>query len=211
MNRNILCFQEYNSSSNLEFKSYTYQHQTNPSNNNISELAIFSTYKILNSGFIDFPNSANSAIFADILIKSDTMRVYNVHLQSTGIDANMDVEVLDSEQSNKLLNRLGTTFKAQQYQAEMVANHVSKSPYKVLICGDFNNTIYSYVYRILKGDLKDAFEASGSGFGKTFDYKFFPVRIDFILADQSFTIVNFKNYTIPYSDHFPLLSEFSLY
>ena len=106
---NILCFQEYDSSSDLDFKSYTYQHQTNASKNKKSELAIFSTYKILKSGFIDFPNSANSAIFADILIKSDTIRVYNAHLQSTGIDANMDVETLDSEQSNKLLNRLGCT------------------------------------------------------------------------------------------------------
>lgn len=208
---NILCFQEYDSSSDLDFKFYTYQHQTNASKNKKSELAIFSTYKILKSGFIDFPNSANSAIFADILIKSDTIRVYNAHLQSTGIDANMDVETLDSEQSNKLLNRLGITFKAQQYQAELVANHVAKSPYKVLICGDFNNTIYSYVYRILKGDLMDAFEASGSGFGKTFDFKYFPFRIDFILADQSFIPVNFKNYRIPYSDHFPIRSEFSLH
>ena len=208
---NILCFQEYDSGSNLDFKAYAHKYQTNASNTNKSELAIFSTYKILNSGFIDFPNSANSAIFADVLIKSDTMRIYNVHLQSTGIDANMDVESLDSEQSNKLLNRLGTTFKAQQYQAELVAKHVSKSPHKVLICGDFNNTIYSYVYRILKGDLMDAFETSGTGFGSTFDFKYFPVRIDFILADQSFLSRNFKNYTIPYSDHFPILSEFSLH
>ena len=61
-----------------------------------------------------------------------------------------------------------------------------------------------------KGDLMDAFEASGSGFGKTFDFKYFPFRIDFILADQSFIPVNFKNYRIPYSDHFPIRSEFSL-
>ena len=60
------------------------------------------------------------------------------------------------EQSNKLLKRLETTFKAQQHQAGLVANHVAKSPYKVLLCGDFNNTVYSYVYRILKGDLKDS-------------------------------------------------------
>jgi endonuclease/exonuclease/phosphatase family metal-dependent hydrolase len=207
----ILCFQEYNSSMNLDFKAYSYKHQTNYSNNNKSELAILSTHNILNSGYIDFPNSANSAIFADILVKSDTLRVYNVHLQSTGIDPNMNVESLDSEQSNKLLNRLGATFKAQQYQAELVAQHVSKSPYKVLICGDFNNTAHSYAYRVLKGDLIDAFQTSGTGFGSTFNFKYFPVRIDFILADQSLLSTNFKNYNIPYSDHFPLLSEFSLY
>ena len=207
---NILCFQEYDSSTDLDFKAYPFKHQTNPSYNK-SELAILSTYKILNSGFIDFPNSANSAIFADVLIKSDTLRVYNVHLQSSGIDTNVDVESLDSEQSNKLLKRLRITFKAQQSQAELVANHVAKSPYKVLMCGDFNNTVYSYVYRILKGDLLDAFETSGTGFGSTFDFKYFPVRIDFILADQSFKVGTFKNYSVPYSDHFPILTELTLH
>ena len=207
---NILCFQEYDSSTDLDFKDYPYKHQTNPSKNK-SELAILSTYKILNSGFIDFPNSANSVIFADVLIKSDTTRVYNVHLQSSGIDANVDVESLVKEQSNKLLKRLRITFKAQQSQAALVANHVAKSPYKVLMCGDFNNTVYSYVYRILKGDLLDAFETSGTGFGSTFDFQYFPVRIDFILADQSFKVGTFKNYSVPYSDHFPILTELTLH
>ena len=208
---NILCFQEYDSSTDLDFKAYRYKHQTNSSQNNKSELAILSTYKIIDSGYIDFPNSANSAIFADVLIKSDTTRVYNVHLQSSGIDANVDVESLDKEQSNKLLKRLEITFKAQQSQAHLVADHVAKSPYKVLMCGDFNNTVYSYVYRILKGNLLDAFEISGTGFGSTFDFQYFPVRIDFILADQSFKVGTFKNYSIPYSDHFPIFSELTLH
>lgn len=207
---NILCFQEYDSTTDLDFKSYPFKHQTNPAKNK-SELAILSAYKIVNSGYIDFPNSANSAIYTDVLIKSDTLRVYNVHLQSSGIDANMNVETLNSEQSNKLLKRLEITFKAQQFQAELVAAHVAKSPYKVLLCGDFNNTAFSYAYRILKGDLLDAFEISGTGFGRTFDYKYFPVRIDFILADKSFTTGTFQNYTVPYSDHFPILTELTLH
>ena len=205
----ILCFQEYDSAAALDFKSYPYKHQTNTSSSKNSELAILSKYKIINSGFIDFSNSANSAIYADILIKSDTIRVYNVHLQSSGINPN--VESLDKEQSNKLLKRLSRTFKAQQSQAELVANHVVKSPHKVLLCGDFNNTVYSYVYHILKGDLLDAFDASGNGFGRTFNFRYFPVRIDFILADERFNVESFQNFSVPYSDHFPILSEFSLH
>ena len=203
----ILCFQEHDSSTGLSFTVYPYRHQTNTSNHK-SELVILSTYKILNSGFINFSNSANSAIYADVLIKSDTIRVYNVHLQSSGINPN--VESLDKEQSNRLLKRLSTTFNAQQSQAEIVADHVSQSPHKVLMCGDFNNTAYSYVYRILKGDLLDAFDSSGRGFGRTFNFRYFPVRIDFILADDHFSVESFQNYSVPYSDHFPILSQFSL-
>ena len=132
-----------------------------------------------------------------------------MHLQSSGINPN--VESLVKEQSNKLLKRLSRTFKAQQSQAELVANHVVKSPHKVLLCGDFNNTVYSYVYRILKGDLLDAFDASGNGFGRTFNFRYFPVRIDFILADERFNVESFQNFSVPYSDHFPILSEFSLH
>lgn len=207
---NIVCFQEYDSNSALEFSSYPYKHKTKKSTTKKSELAIFSTYKILNSGYIEFPSSANSAIFVDVLIQTDTLRVYNVHLQSSGIDANVNVETLDSAQSNKLFKRIGTTFKAQQSQAELVAHHVSKSPYRVLMCGDFNNTVYSYVYRILKGNLSDAFDVSGTGFGSTFDFKYFPVRIDFILADNSLKVGPFKTYTFPYSDHFPIRTELTL-
>ena len=79
------------------------------------------------------------------------------------------------------------------------------------MCGDFNNTVYSYVYRILKGNLSDAFDVSGTGFGSTFNFKYFPVRIDFILADNSLKVGPFKTYTFPYSDHFPIRTELTLH
>ncbi len=204
----ILCFQEYDSATDLIFKSYPYSYFTANSRNS-SKLAIFSEHQIVRSGTIDFPESFNNTIFADIIIKSDTIRIYNLHLQSSGINPN--VETLDSKQSNKLLDRLGVTFKAQQYQAELVASHMSKSPYKVILCGDFNNTIYSYVYRILKGEMLDAFEESGRGFGRTFKFKYFPFRIDFILANPEIKVGKFSSFNdLPYSDHFPIMSEFIL-
>ena len=110
-----------------------------------------------------------------------------------------------------LISRLGSTFKDQQYQAELVADHMSKSPYKALLCGDFNNTIYSYVYRILKSDMLDAFDVAGTGFGRTFKFKYFPFRIDFILADPVIKVRKFSSFNeVSYSDHFPIMSEFVL-
>ena len=205
----VLCFQEYDSSTDLNFKSYSYSYFTANSSRYSSKLAIFSKHQIVSSGTIDFPDSSNNAIFADIIFKSDTIRVYNLHLQSSGINPN--VETLDSQQSNKLLSRLGVTFKAQQHQAELVASHMSKSPYKALLCGDFNNTIYSYVYRILKSEMLDAFEVAGTGFGRTFKFKYFPFRIDFILADPRIKVGKFSSFNeLPYSDHFPIMSEFTI-
>jgi endonuclease/exonuclease/phosphatase family metal-dependent hydrolase len=205
----ILCFQEYDTGTDLQFKSYPYSYFTANSSRYSSNLAIFSKYQIVSSGTIDFSESPNNSIFADVVIKSDTIRIYNLHLQSSGINPN--IETLDSKQSNMLISRLGVTFKEQQHQAELVASHISKSPYKVLLCGDFNNTIYSYVFRILKSEMLDAFEEAGTGFGRTFKFKYFPFRIDFILADPRIKVVRFSSFNeIYYSDHFPIMSEFEL-
>ena len=68
-----------------------------------------------------------------------------------------------------------------------------------------NNSAFSYVYRNVRGDLKDAFVEAGRGFGATYNYKYYPARIDYILVDDVFdvkeftTFSNFKN-----SDHYPV-------
>ena len=139
----------------------------------------------------------------------DTIRIYNVHLQSSGV--NTEIENLNKESSERLLKRVAKTFKRQQSQTELFLSHKEKSPYKMIICGDFNNTPYSYVYRKIKGDLVDAFQEAGNGFGRTFDFKYFPVRIDFILVDKSFKINGFKTYKEKLSDHYPILTKVSLH
>ena len=53
--------------------------------------------------------------------------------------------------------------------------------------------------------LVDSFEEAGSGFGRTYDFPYFPFRIDYILADPYFKITSHKVYTgRDYSDHFPI-------
>mgnify|MGYP003663557657 FL=1 len=88
--------------------------------------------------------------------------------------------------------------------------HKQESKYKMIICGDFNNTAYSYVYRKIKGDLKDTFKKAGNGFGRTYHFKYFPIRIDFIFADESFKVNTFKTYDDHLSDHFPIMTSLSL-
>ncbi|WAC03292.1 endonuclease/exonuclease/phosphatase family protein [Lacinutrix neustonica] len=80
----------------------------------------------------------------------------------------------------------------------------------MIVCGDFNNTAFSYVYKKIKGDLKDTFKVAGNGFGRTYNFKFFPMRIDFILVDKAFSINGFKTYNVQYSDHYPVMATLSL-
>lgn len=205
----IICFQEYVPHDNVDLSFYKYKYEELSGQRVKNGQAIFSKYPIINSGSLDFPNTENNAIYADIVKGVDTIRIYNVHLQSSGISTN--VENLNKEKSERLFKRVAKTFKTQQSQADLLINHKKKSPHKMIICGDFNNTSYSYVYRLVRGDLQDAFKEAGEGFGRTFDFKYFPVRIDFILVDESFKVNSFKTYKEKLSDHYPILARVSLH
>jgi endonuclease/exonuclease/phosphatase family metal-dependent hydrolase len=205
----IICFQEYIPHDDVDLSFYKYKYEELSGQRVKNGQAIFSKYPIIKSGSINFPNTENNAIYADIVKGVDTIRIYNVHLQSSGI--NPDVENLNTENSERLFKRVVKTFQRQQSQAELFINHKESSPYKMIVTGDFNNTPYSYVYRKIKDNLIDAFEEAGNGFGRTFDFKYFPVRIDFILVDESFKVNVFKSYKEKLSDHYPILARVSLH
>ncbi len=204
----ILSIQEYHPHKNIDLSFFKYKYESLSGKKTKYGQAIFSQYPIVNSGSIEFPDTDNNAIFSDIVKGNDTIRVYNLHLESLHIDAN--VESLKQEDSERLLNRIGSTFKMQQFQTELFLTHKEQCPYKMIICGDFNNTAFSYVYRKIKGELNDTFKRAGKGFGRTHDFKFFPVRIDFIFSDEAFSIDGFKTYDEHYSDHYPIMAALSL-
>lgn len=208
-NPDILSIQEFHPHSDLDLSFFKYKFEKLSGKKVKYGQAIFSQYPIINSGSIEFPNTSNNAIFIDIVKHKDTIRVYNIHLQSMRIDANVDK--LKQEDSERLLKRVERTFEMQQSQTELFLKHKAQSPYKMIVCGDFNNTSFSYVYRKIRGDLNDAFKESGNGFGRTYDFKFFPIRIDFILSDPSFEVKDFKTFDERYSDHYPISATFKLH
>lgn len=199
----ILCIQEFHPSSEIMFK-YPYEYVKIRMNQNNFGHAIFSKFKIINSGSLDFSNSSNNAIYADIVRNNDTIRVYNVHLESLKI--NPKEEILTQENSERFRIRVENAFKKQTNQANLIIQHQEKIKYKSIICGDFNNNAFSWVYNKLKTTKNDAFEIAGKGFGKTYDYSF-PLRIDFILSDEKIEVNNFKTYEVNYSDHYPIMAR----
>ena len=207
----IISIQEYHPHKNIDLSFFKYKFEKLSGKKTKYGQAIFSQYPIINSGSIEFPNTGNNAIFADVVKGIDTIRIYNIHLESLRI--NTQVESLKKENSERLFNRVGTKFKMQQFQTELFLMHKKQCNYKMIICGDFNNTAFSYVYRKIKGDLNDAFIEAGNGFGQTYDFKFFPIRIDFILTDDAFSVNGFKAYNAHnahYSDHYPIMATLSL-
>ena len=104
----VISLQEYHRQSK---KFENYKHQYIKHNSAAIGLAILSKYKIIKKGSLDFQNSGNNAIFADIVIHQDTIRFYNIHLQSLQIDKNK--EHFGASDSENLLKTLKKHFKGQ--------------------------------------------------------------------------------------------------
>jgi len=172
--------------------------------------AIFSKFPIVEQYSVDFPHDGNNnAIYTDIVIKKDTLRIYNVHFQSLNVKP--EIDNLRKEDSKKLLGRIGQGFGMQQEQAEMMMKKVRESSRKTIIAGDFNNTAFSYIYEFINDErFKDAFLESGEGFGQTFKLNYFPLRIDFMLFDAEIQINSFERFKNEYSDHYPVMTRFKI-
>lgn len=200
----ILCIQEYHQKAK-KISDYPYQYIKH--NHASIGQAILSKHKIIKEGSLDFQNTGNNAVFADIVLKTDTIRIYNIHMQSLKIEINKDN--FGSKDTESLISKLKMHFKMQATQVEQILEHQKTSHYKTMIVGDFNNTAFSWVYKQLKSNKKDAFMEAGTNFGKSFNYMF-PLRIDYILTDPSIEINNFKTYSVDYSDHYPIMARFNL-
>lgn len=189
------------------------------SNNKIkgSGLAVFSKYPIEKSQFIPFKSSTNSSMSIDVKIQSKTIRLFNNHLESLRLSKE-EVETVDSipdsiepkyiDKVKKIADKINNATSIRAKQVETLKNLIEKSPYPVVVCGDFNDTPISYAYNTIKGKLKDPFNEHGKWFGGTHNGLFFQPRIDYILHSETFESVDFITTKVFYSDHFPILAKF---
>ena len=170
-------------------------------------------FPILNMGEIRFKNSGNMIIFTDILLNTDTVRVYNCHLQSyrlrpTEINSIDSLEYKANQKTREKLMEIGGKFKSalvkRAEQAATLREHINHCPYPVIVCGDFNDTPVSFTYRTVRGDLKDSFTESGKGTANTYNGKLPSFRIDYILYSPKYTSYNFEVSYLDDSDHYPV-------
>ncbi|TDD95213.1 endonuclease/exonuclease/phosphatase family protein [Flavobacterium cellulosilyticum] len=215
-NPDILCIQEFSNSANIDLKVYRHKYIVMEGNKIKTGQAIFSKFPIIDQGNILFPNSNNNVVFADIKKGKDIIRVYNMHLQSIKIspdvnEINDNIDAIDQGKSQKLIYRISKAFKQQQQQAEIIKEHKKNCPYPIIICGDMNNSAFSYVYRNIKGKLRDTFEEAGLGFGATYKFKYYPARIDFIFADEKMKVKKYECFPdFENSDHLPIMATLSM-
>ena len=184
----ILCIQEFYTPDEIPNLNYKYRHIGLQSKKNQWHMAIYSSYPQINKATVSIKGERmnNTCIYSDLLISTDTIRVYNVHLASNWFK-NSDYSFLQNPQKETLkkgihgiVSRMKISYKKRAEEAEVIKKHMQSSPYPIILCGDFNDTPLSYAYNTISSDLKDAFKESGKGIGQSF-VKLPALRIDYIL------------------------------
>lgn len=212
----MLCLQEYMEKSGDQNNTESYSEYFNFYAKGRNDMIVFSRFPIKDSGIIDFGPTNNSGMWADIDVNGHIARVFNVHLETTGfnrtihkiakknlqgshIEENAIIRAIYSNYTLGMVVRAG--------QADIVAREILNSPYPVIVCGDFNDVPYSYVYNTMKGNLVDGFKECGKGFMSTYRSKNKPVRIDYIFHDESLTGETYYKENLSYSDHNPVFMK----
>jgi len=144
--------------------------------------------------------------------------VFNFHLESVKFSKADYKFVSDftetanpySSNTKVILGKLRRAFKSRAKQANIVAAFIRESPYPVIVCGDFNDTPLSYVYKTVSAGLNDSFLEIGQGTGVSYAGGIPFLRIDYILHSKSLEAFRFNIHNVNYSDHYPISCYFKL-
>ncbi len=197
-----------------------YYHKVQSGATESTGMALFSKYPIRNIELIGFDKSLtiNGIIQADIVLPDTTFRLYCVHLQSIYFKPddyaylNRVKEKIKPElrPSKRIFEKLKSAFIKRAEQANLIHASIEKSPYPVIVMGDFNDTPVSYTFKTIQKKLVSGFSRKGKGFGKTYNGSFPNFQIDHILSD---TLFHFQDYQIiekKLSDHYPVRADLRL-
>ncbi len=221
----VVCFQEFfhqdkpsafsTRDTLIELMGYKYYHERYSHrirNRQNFGICMLSKYPIIAKGdvmFENFKTTDNYCIFADIVKGQDTIRFYDIHLQSIKLQQ-QDYELFGekNEQAGSkastlrlLIDKLRIAYPARAEQAERVVEHMKTSPYPVVVCGDFNDTPMSYVYNQFNTSLVDSYRETSTGIGVTYVGRVPAGRIDYIFHSGDLGAYDFEIQKVAFSDH----------
>ena len=215
----ILCLQEYNENSGDKKNSESYKDYFPYMATGRADMVVFSRYPIKESKTILFDDSNQSAMWADVDVKGQEIRVINVHLQTTGINGSLhrasklqaanpyeDYSKTNSRVLNALFGNYMLDMMFRAGQAITIANEKQNSEKPCILCGDFNDVPYSFVYNTMLGNMVDGFKECGSGWMYTFRGRK-AARIDYIFHDTFFKGLAYYKEDLTTSDHLPVFMK----
>lgn len=226
----VICLQEYNTKElkndianhatyfdqKYPYSFFSKDHQINTANYFAGNI-IYSKYKILYAERVPFSNQ-ESLIFVDLLKGDDTVRVFTTHLASFKFKQNDFEAIDDAVDANKaalkakygVMRKMKNAFMIRAVQASIIQAQLDKSPYPAIITGDFNDVPSSYTYKLIKGEMQDAFLAKGFGIGATYMNLSPTLRIDYIMADNKWQVKGWESLDENLSDHHMIMADLQL-
>jgi endonuclease/exonuclease/phosphatase family metal-dependent hydrolase len=203
----------------LGFTGYNYSYESRFDFDDKHHFGIitFSKYPIIFRKTVSNPPFDYNSTFqyTDIVKGTDTFRVFNIHLQSLKLTANnlqyIDKPIItdkeDLQKTRKVAGKLKRGFLSRKRQSDAIRVEMDKSPYPVIVCGDFNDVPNSYPYNTIGKGMQNAFAAKGSGIGRTYSGISPTLRIDNIFADEKIAVEQFTRINKKLSDHFPIFAD----
>ena len=226
----IICLQEYNTKElkndianhatyfdqKYPYSFFSKDHQINEANYFAGNI-IYSKYKILYAERVPFTNQ-ESLIYVDLLKGDDTIRVFTTHLASFKFKQNDFEAIDDAVDANKaalkakygVMRKMKNAFMIRAVQASNIQAQLDKSPYPTIITGDFNDVPSSYTYKLIKGDMQDAFLVKGFGIGATYMNLSPTLRIDYIMVDNKWQVKGWESLDENLSDHHMIMADLQL-
>lgn len=234
-NPDIACFQEVVAGSKkesinyfpdiinaLKFNDYLYSYQLRfdfDANHHFGILVLSKFPMVRKQTMVNNPDDYNSTFqFVDLEIGKDTVRVFNLHLQSLKFSEE-NLKYLDKgskkarenlKESKNIIAKIKTGIIKRASQAAFIKDEMNHSPYPLIACGDFNDVPLSYAYETVGKNLQNAFVEKGSGISRTFTGISPTLRIDNIFTSPSFTITQYTRVKKVLSDHFPIIADMKL-
>jgi len=221
----ILCLQEVDEQTStladslFERNARLRYHVTLPGRQPGFALAVYSAYPLIRASNIPFPGTNNHALMVDVVCERDTIRIFNLHLQTTHFNQKKfklsgERWMWDSQEETRktlsLVQQLTKNTHKRQEQVDTLTTLIEHSPYRVIACGDLNSIPASYTYWKLRQTLKDGFRTAGKGYEYTYRYFGNLFRVDYIFHRSDLTGTSYRSYNLDYSDHKPVVINISL-
>lgn len=227
-NLDVVCFQEFDvvaagvDSIDSLMQARKLVHKLDVTEFDDVVLRTYSRFPIIASGDIAGDNRGASQ-WLDVVFtrgierKADTLRIFNNHLHSMNIsttdrDDIADGDILhDGERMRSIVDRIASNSSIRVDHVDTLSMVIDSTPYKHIICGDFNDTPMSYVYSKLVEGRHDAFVEVGRGYGYTFRPIYGTLRIDYVLHSQGISALKYiADEKAEFSDHLPVIVTLKL-
>ena len=217
----IICLQEFRvpdadkvkSYVNRYMKGYNAEYYMFPSSSGAFGNITLSRIPVKGKGKIKFDESANLAIYSDYQYAGEQFRIYNCHFESYNVSVSGLLRGLVQRDSLLIYStgdKMKRSITRRPKQVDKVFEHIEECPIETFVCGDFNDNPMSYTYYRMTRGRKDTFKVAGNGFGATFASMWPMLRIDYILCPKKYAPVTHSTPRIPYSDHYPVVSQIAL-